>query len=144
MAMRDKDDHKSPAGGNGAASAKSPTQVSRFTENVPPKVRDAGARAVLLDQRGVPLTLDGRFIADGGNDGHRTSLRKEPLGHCVWDRGWACPVAENPYVPEMWAFVRWHVPESAAAAAGIMNRAPARNTMVTRAWTWVLSWWPSR
>ena len=91
MAMRDKDDHKSPAGGNGAASAKSPTQVSRFTENVPPKVRDAGGPELSCWINEVPLTLDGRFIADGGNDGHRTSLRKEPLGQVSGIVAGACP-----------------------------------------------------
>jgi hypothetical protein len=43
----------------------------------------------------------------------------------------ACPAAENPYVPEMWAFVRWHGPKPPAVAAGIVNRALARNILVT-------------
>ena len=92
IAMRDKDGHKSPRGRErGRKREVTDAGLSIHGERPTKGQRRGGSRAVLLDQRGVPLALDGRFIADGGIDGHRTSLRKGPLGHKVWDRGQGLP-----------------------------------------------------
>lgn len=120
-------------GGKGAASAKSPTQVSQFTEKVPPKVRDAGGPELscwINEACHVPS-----MVASSLTVGTMITVPACANGPLVTKSGIvarACPVAENPYVPEILAFVSWHVPESAAAAADIMNRVPARNILVTK------------
>jgi hypothetical protein len=132
MAMLDKDDHKSPCGRERGRQRKvTDAGLSIHGKRAPKGEGCGGSRAVLLDQRGVPLTIDGRFIADGWNDGYGPTCAKSPWVTKSGIVARACPAAENPYGPEMWAFVRWRGPKPPAVAAGIVNRASARNTLVT-------------